>query len=158
MMYMKIKQIIVTTSILASIWACQNQSNEVTTDLVSNPINADGTIDSVNVPKFKFETETFDFGTITQGEKVSFTFRFTNVGKGNLIISAANGSCGCTVPEYPKKPIAEGEQGEIKVTFDSEGKSGKQQKTVTLVANTYPNQKILYIVGEILAPNKQESK
>lgn len=152
------KKIIVSTFILASLSACNTANNEFSTDMVNNPMNADGTIDSVNVPKFKFETETFDFGTITQGEKVSFTFRFTNVGKGNLIISAANGSCGCTVPEYPKKPIAEGEQGQINVTFDSEGKSGKQQKTVTIVANTYPNQKVLYVVGEILAPASQENK
>ncbi len=152
------KKIIVSTSILVSLWACNSNNNQVSTDLVKNPVNADGTIDTVNVPKFKFETDTFNFGTITQGEKVSFTFRFTNVGKGNLIISAANGSCGCTVPEYPKKPIAEGEQGQINVTFDSEGKSGKQQKTVTLVANTYPNQKILYVVGDIIAPAAQENK
>lgn len=151
------KRIFVSTIILAVFWACKNGNNEVSTDLVFNPINADGTIDSVNVPKFKFETDTFNFGTIIQGEKVSYTFRFTNVGKGNLIISAANGSCGCTVPEYPKRPIGEGEKGEINVTFDSEGKSGKQQKTVTIVANTYPNQKILYVVGEIIAPSAPEN-
>jgi hypothetical protein len=151
------KKIIFSTFILASLWACKNGNNEVTTDLVNNPFKANGTIDSVNVPKFQFETDTFNFGTITQGEKVTYTFRFTNVGKGNLIISAANGSCGCTVPEYPKKPIAEGEKGEITVTFDSEGKSGMQQKTVTIVANTYPNQKILYLVGNVLAPTTQEN-
>jgi hypothetical protein len=147
------KKIIVLTLIISTFWACKNTgSGEVSTDLVSNPLNADGSIDTINVAKFTFESETYDFGTITQGEKVAFTFRFKNSGKKDLIISAANGSCGCTVPDYPKKPIAPGEEARIDVTFDSEGKSGKQQKTITIVANTYPNQKILYLTGEILAP------
>ena len=80
------------------------------------------------------------------------TFRFKNVGQSNLIISSAQGSCGCTVPEWPKEPIAPGAEGKIEVTFNSTGKQGLQNKTVTLVANTIPNTKVIVIKGEVLAP------
>lgn len=95
-------------------------------------------VDTVNVSKFKFEENEFDFGNIKEGEIVKHTFKFTNVGVVDLLISSARGSCGCTIPEYPKDPIAVGESGEIEVQFNSKGKSGANQKFVSIVANTYP--------------------
>ncbi|MDQ3192310.1 MAG: DUF1573 domain-containing protein, partial [Bacteroidota bacterium] len=95
---------------------------------------------------------TYDFGVITQGEKISFSYKFKNTGKTNLIITSAKGSCGCTVPEYPKKPIAPNGEGKIEVVFDSDGKSGKQNKTVTILSNTYPATTVLNLTGEIIAP------
>ena len=97
------------------------------------------------------------FGEISQGEKVKRMFKFTNVGKSSLIISDAKGSCGCTVPLWPKEPIAPGEEAEIEVVFDSNGKSGHQKKTVTLVANTVPNTMLLVIEGDVLAPETQKT-
>ena len=128
---------------------------EITTDLVNNPASA--TVDSTSdeLPVFEFASEIHDFGTISQGEKVSYSFRFKNSGKTDLIISSAKGSCGCTVPEYPKNPIAPGEEGKIDVVFDSDGKSGKQNKTITIVANTYPSTKVLTIAGEVIAPEAE---
>ena len=79
-------------------------------------------------------------------------FKFTNVGKSNLLISDAKGSCGCTVPLWPKNPIAPGEEAEIEVVFNSNGKSGHVKNTVTLVANTVPNIMILAIEGDVLVP------
>ena len=64
--------------------------------------------DNKNAPDFKFDVEEFNFGTIKQGEKVSYDFNFANVGKEPLIITEAHGSCGCTVPTTPKEPIAPG--------------------------------------------------
>jgi hypothetical protein len=125
---------------------------KVTTDLINIPATATGDADAEKAPKIEFESDTFDFGVISQGEKVSHTFKFKNSGKSNLIISSAKGSCGCTVPEYPKKPIAPGESGEISVVFDSEGKSGKQNKSVTVLANTFPSTTVISITGEIIAP------
>ncbi len=105
-----------------------------------------------NIPVTTMEVSNpeYDFGVITQGEKVSFEYLVKNTGKEPLIISKAKGSCGCTVPKWPKEPIAPGETAEIKVTFSSKGKKGKQRKRVTLTANTDPVQTYLTLMGEIL--------
>ncbi len=100
------------------------------------------------------ETE-FDFGTIDEGEKVSHVYKFTNTGEEPLIISNAKGSCGCTVPKWPKDPIAPGEKGEILVEFNSKNKKNKQSKRVTITANTNPTQSFLTIKGDVTPdPNK----
>src|SRR5438067_613443 len=72
-----------------------------------------------NAPEFKFTVEKYNFGTIKQGESVNYDFDFSNTGKDPLIITEAHGSCGCTVPQWPKDPIKKGEKGQIKVTFNS---------------------------------------
>ena len=100
----------------------------------------------------KFDSNEFDYGVIDQGEKVTHVYKFTNTGAEPLIISNAKGSCGCTVPQWPKDPIMPGTDGEIKVQFDSKGKRGKQSKRVTITANTEPAQTFLTIKGEINAP------
>jgi len=82
-----------------------------------------------------FNEKEYNFGTIKQGDKASHFFTFKNTGKYNLIISRAIGSCGCTIPEYPKTPILPGKSGKMKVSFNSKGKSGKQTKTVSVYAN-----------------------
>lgn len=89
-------------------------------------------------PKFKFEHEEFDFGTIKEGEVVSHTFKFTNVGESPLIIQNASASCGCTVPKWTKEPVPVGGTGEIQVQYDSKNKSGIENKTVNITANTIP--------------------
>jgi len=98
---------------------------------------------------FEFEESTFDFGTIDAGEKVSHVFKFTNTGDNPLLIKNAKGSCGCTVPKWPKAPIMPGETGEILVEYNSKGKKGLETKRVTLTANTDPAQTFLTITGEV---------
>ncbi len=150
-------------AVSASLYSCnQNkESNKKTADkidpaeVVQNPATASGNTSTLAGPAFKFAEETHDFGKIVEGEKVSYSFKFTNSGNANLIISSASGSCGCTVPEWPKEPIAPGKDAVINVIFNSEGKSGKQNKTVTLVANTVPNTKVLTITGEVEAVTKK---
>jgi hypothetical protein len=126
------------------------------TEVVNNPATAEGetaTMDpNAEVPEFTFEKEVHDFGTIVQGEKVAYSFKFKNTGKADLIITSAKGSCGCTVPEYPVEPIAPGAEGVIDVVFNSDGKSGQQNKKVTIVANTVPNTKVLAINGMVEVP------
>jgi len=102
----------------------------------------------------EFEESEFDWGTITQGDKVSYIFKFTNTGNEPLIIKNAKGSCGCTVPQWPKAPIAPGEQGEINVVFNSKGKMGSQNKRVTITANTDPGMTFLNVKGEIIKDEK----
>ena len=90
-----------------------------------------------NAPVMTFDKTIHDFGTIQEGERVETLFTFTNTGKSDLVIVDARGSCGCTVPEYPKNtPIAPGATGQIRVSFDSSNKPNLQQKTVTISANT----------------------
>lgn len=96
-----------------------------------------------------FSEERFNFGTVAAGEKVQHNFKIKNTGKEPLIISNASSSCGCTVPEWPKEPIAPGKSGEIQVVFDSNGKSGAQSKRVTIVANTNPPESFLYLEGDV---------
>ncbi len=90
------------------------------------------------LPSFEFAEESHDFGSIVEGEVVEHTFKFKNTGEAPLIISSATASCGCTVPLWPKEPIPVGEDGEIQVRFNSTKKSGVQNKTITITANTYP--------------------
>ena len=101
---------------------------------------------SGNLAEIEFNKSNHDFGEISDGDIVETSFSFTNVGSSDLIISNASGSCGCTVPEYPKdQPIKPGESGVIKVKFDSSNKPGLQRKTVTLVTNTSAGKQLLNI-------------
>lgn len=102
-----------------------------------------------NKPIMKFESIVHDFGTITEGDKVETIFAFKNTGKTDLVINDAKGSCGCTVPEYPKTPLKSGETGIIKVSFNSAHKTGNQTKTVTLFTNTENKTEILTIKAAI---------
>ena len=86
-------------------------------------------------PEMVFEETSFSFGDIHQGDKVVHIFKFKNKGKAPLVISNATATCGCTIPEYPKEPVAPGRKGEIKVEFNSAGKMGQQNKVVTITHN-----------------------
>jgi hypothetical protein len=96
-----------------------------------------------------FEETEFDFGTVKEGEKVSHVYKFKNTGDEPLILSNAKGSCGCTVPEWPREPIAPGEEGEIKVEFNSRNKKGKRNQKVTITANTNPPQTFIFLKGKV---------
>ncbi len=134
--------------------SCGEKETAETIDsaVIANPISAEGAAeaDPNKLPQMTFDKEFHDFGKITAGEKVTYSFKFTNTGKADLIISTAAGSCGCTVPEFPKEPIKPGKSGFIKVQFNSEGRSGVQEKQVTIVANTIPNTNELKIRSEVI--------
>jgi hypothetical protein len=130
-----------------SFTSCNN--NRISSDVIENPNTANGKGDLSRLPSFKFEEESHDFGKIVQGETVSYPFKFKNVGKSDLVISDVSSSCGCTVPSYPKTPIHPGQEATIKVTFNSAGKHGFQNKNIVIVANTQPNTLILRIKAEV---------
>lgn len=119
--------------------------------------------DVKNMAEFKFDEEKpdslksveFNFGTIKQGDVINHEFSFTNTGKEPLIITESHGSCGCTVPQWPKEPIKKGEKGVIKVTFNSAGKMGMQDKTVTITSNAKSNPKIIHLKGTVEKPAEQ---
>lgn len=106
-------------------------------------------VDSANAPIMKFETESYNFGKVASGDKVEYEYKFTNTGKSPLVIAEATATCGCTVPEWPKKPVLPGESNSIKVSFDTNNKTGMQDKLITVTANTVPAQTVVHLVGEV---------
>jgi hypothetical protein len=113
-----------------------------------------------NAPVMTFDKTIHDFGSIQEGDRVETLFTFTNTGKSDLVIVDARGSCGCTVPEYPKNtPIAPGASGQIRVSFDSSNKPNLQQKTVTISANTDSGRETIRIKALVQAdPVKQQQR
>jgi len=108
-------------------------------------------VDAANAPVMKFDKDLHDFGKIKTGDKVTWEFKFTNTGKSPLIITDAVATCGCTKPEWPHTPIKPGDNGAIKVTFNSAGKMGLQDKMITITANTAPAQNMVHLIGEVLS-------
>ncbi|MCZ2357333.1 MAG: DUF1573 domain-containing protein [Bacteroidia bacterium] len=102
-------------------------------------------------PAIVFAQNTYNFGKATQGEVVKYTFKFTNTGKSDLILSNVQASCGCTTPSWSRDPIKPGNSGEIQVAFNTAGKMGPQKKAVTITANTEPAVTMIYIEGEVTA-------
>lgn len=152
---MKTVKILLPCIVAVLLTSCESASEkQLTTEVVQNPQTA-AALDVTTLPIIKFEEEVYDFGKISQGEKVKHAFKFRNIGKSDLIITSARGSCGCTVPDWPKNPIPAGEEGVVNVEFDSEGKSGVQHKQVTVVANTQPNTTVFAVKGEVIAPEKK---
>ena len=103
------------------------------------------------LPVMEFQTMDHDFGTITEGQVVEYTDAFKNTGAAPLIIQGAQGSCGCTVPDWTKEPIPAGGTGFVKAKFDSNGKPNIQNKTVTVTANTWPKQTVLRFKAMVTA-------
>ncbi len=108
------------------------------------------------LPVATFETTDHDFGTINEGQKVSHTYKIKNTGEAPLIIQSAQPSCGCTVPDWTKEPIPVGGTGFVKAEFDSNGKPGIQNKTITVTANTWP--KITTVRFKAMVTPKAEQK
>ncbi len=103
-----------------------------------------------NAPKIVFSQTEYDFGTIKQGDRVTYEYKFKNEGKSDLIIRKVKATCGCTVPNPEKMVIKPGEESFIKATFNSSGKKGHQSKPITITTNDPNNSSaILKIVGNV---------
>jgi hypothetical protein len=118
-------------------------------DAAAMPVNTNKENTDVTGEKAQitFATTEYKFGEVKEGEKVNYKFKFKNTGKAPLIIQDAKASCGCTVPSYTKDPIAVDSEGEIAVSFDSQGKPGTQSKTVTVTSNGSDSPITLTITG-----------
>ena len=106
----------------------------------------------VDGPKIKFKENSFDFGEITQGDVVEHTFEFENVGTQSLVINDVRTTCGCTVPKWPREPLAPGESASMTVQFSSRGKVGMQNKVITVISNSTSQQDRVMIKTNILMP------
>ncbi len=122
----------------------QNDAPENKEVVTAAPIEIDG-----KTASFAFDETEFNFGEAKEGDLVKHTFTFTNTGEIPLVIESASASCGCTVPSYPKEPIAPGAKSKIDVEFDTKGKAGVQNKTVTITANTNPSIFTLKLSGTV---------
>ncbi|MBK8787240.1 MAG: DUF1573 domain-containing protein [Chitinophagaceae bacterium] len=96
----------------------------------------------------------YNFKTVTDGEKVMYSYRFKNIGTKPLVIVEATASCGCTVPQKPEKPILPGETGFIKIVFDSKGRVGEAHKTISVISNAKPEFPTLILTGNVVAKEK----
>jgi len=153
-----IKNITAGLCLAIALAACNQTSTQqqaTTTDTGSKAANK---VNATTAAAMKFETEAHDFGKIKQGDKVTYEFKYTNTGKSPLIISDAYATCGCTTPEIEKKPIQPGASSFVKVTFDSAGKSGLQDKLITVVANTVPAENRVHLTGEVLTEKPAADK
>ena len=138
---------------LCVLTACEDKTEgKLSTDLVTSPKSATETSDKQAA--IKFDKEEHDFGTLLQGEVVSYSFHFTNVGNMPLIVSEVGSSCGCTVGDYPREPIAPGKTGSIKVTYNSAGHHGFQSRYLTVMTNTNPAKTTLRIKGKVLTTDQ----
>ena len=115
------------------------------TDLINNPNTADKDSKQVPMPILTFDKKMHDFGRLSQGESIAYSFKFTNTGNADLLISNCDASCGCTVADFPKKPMKPGEIGYITVSFNSAGKYGQEEQFVEVMANTQPSKTQLVI-------------
>jgi len=128
----------------------------VSPKLVTNPITASGKKDTGSLPVMVFDQTKHDFGMMVQGEKLSYTFKFTNTGGSDLIISDVSSTCGCTLPDWTKSPVKPGEQGKVEVIFNSAGKTGSVSKSVRLLTNAQPNTTELEITAEVYVPDSKK--
>jgi len=140
------KKFFVLAFAVASFAACQQSKSSVTTD---STVAATKTVAPENAAVISFESGMYNFGKISQGEKVNHEFKFKNTGKSPLIITNATATCGCTTPDIPKAPIKPGESGVIKVVFNSTGKMGMQDKIVTITSNANPETTEVHLIGEV---------
>jgi len=124
-----------------------NLENQETTNLEFSAEEVP--VDTANAPIVELENDTYSFGEVKEGEKVTHEYIFTNTGKTPLIISSVRASCGCTTPNYPKQPIKPGEQSKIEVVFDSSNQPGLQHKVITMISNAHPSQTIFHLKGEV---------
>lgn len=125
--------------------AAANNAVAATTEAVENALPTGPTT------VMTFAETDFNFGTVAEGEKVSHTYKFKNTGDEPLILSNAKGSCGCTVPKWPREPIPVGGTGEVVVEFNSQGKVGDRNQKVTITANTNPATSIIMLSGKVEA-------
>ena len=146
--------LILSLGALLLLAACnsRNDNGKLSTDLVTNPKSASQPSDKE--PAITFDKTEHDFGTLLQGEVVTYSFHFTNTGNAPLLISNVNTSCGCTVADFSREPINPGKDGYIKASYNSKGHHGLQTRSLTVVANTNPSQTTLRMKGTVQTPDQ----
>lgn len=117
----------------------------------NNPgsVSSPGNRSDTGTAAISFKEYEHNFGKVAEGEKIGYVFTFENKGTTDLVVIAANTSCGCTIPKFSKNPVAPGGSGSIEVIFDTSGRSGIQTKTVSVHSNARVPVVILKIIAEV---------
>ena len=149
-----IKGLFVAMMAVALMASCNGNKgeSELSTDLVTSPKSASQS--SEKKAAIAFDKVEHDFGTILQGEVVTYSFHFTNTGSAPLLITSVSTSCGCTVGDYPRTPIDPGKDGVVKATYNSRGHHGVQTRTLKVVSNTIPNTTVLRLKATVQTPDQ----
>jgi hypothetical protein len=131
-------QLVIVVFMLGCVSCGNRNKGEFDSSIVNIPVSADGKDTKTRMPQIEFERTHHDFGKLIQGEKVSFTYKFKNVGNAMLVISSVSPGCNCTVAQFTQTPVAPGETGSVTVNFNTETKKGLVNSTIVVQANTYP--------------------
>src|SRR5512133_1747732 len=134
----RFKSLYIIVVLFLLIWQCTGKTGKNT-----------GTGVNAGTPEMAFSEYEHDFGKVSEGEKVSYLFRFENKGSGDLVIASVMTTCGCTVTKYDRKPIHPGASGTIEAVFDTTGRDGMQTKTITVNSNAPVPVILLKITAEV---------
>jgi hypothetical protein len=145
-----VKKYILFLSVLITVISCDSRHK----DKIAGDVAAQTALALKDTTTVQIIDSIYDFGKVTDGEKVEFSYRFKNTGTKPLVIVNASASCGCTVPQKPEKPILPGEIGFIKIVFASKGRVGNAHKTFTVESNANPGIPQLVLTGDVLAKEK----
>ena len=147
---MRIKYIISVLVLSIALTSCKNDNaaSKINKSNLKTAMNRDAEIKKGS-PKVSFSKNEYDFGTVKEGEVIETSFVLTNTGNSDLVITDAKASCGCTVPEWPRTPVKAGDNAVIKVKFNTNGKTNRQIKTVTLYTNTVKGTETLKLKGTV---------
>jgi len=127
----------------------ESTSEGVGTVEIMDTGNAEETVSGGSVGVLDLESDSYDFGKVTEGTRVEHVFTFINTGEAPLIISQVSASCGCTTPEYSTHPVIPGQEGTVKVVFDSNGQVGQQHKVISVLSNGAAKVTLLHLRGEV---------
>ena len=153
----RLSNILFIFAMFLAMTACNQDNGHLSTDLINNPSSADEKSNKEQQPKIVFKNTEHDFGKVIDGEIVTYSFEFTNKGDGDLVITSVDADCGCTVAEYPEKPLKPGEKGYIDLQFDSKHRQGFNHKTATVLTNAVPNKVQLDIKAKVYQPHNTDS-
>jgi len=145
----KILSFALAATLLLAACGAKKDHDDISVDIIKNPNSAQGYDNKAKMPVMTFDSELHDFGRLSAGENISYSFHFRNTGNADLVISSTSATCGCTVADYPKGRIAPGADGYVTVTFNSAGKSGQQYQEVTVVSNAQPARNKLKITAQV---------
>ena len=140
-------KLIVSICICCLIFSCNIRNTKNNQDVMAGNTTAQFT-DTTTVQLIDSD---YNFGNVTDGDKVEYSYRFRNTGNKPLVIASAVASCGCTVPEKPEEPIKPGKVGFLKVVFNSKGRVGEVHKTITVTSNAYPKFPELKLTGQVVS-------
>lgn len=149
-MKISMRGLFLIAALASALAACNQEDKEASlpSDIVKNPATAQSGEKGTGAI-ITFEKDEVDFGKIKEGVIINHSFSFKNTGDADLLVTNAKASCGCTIPEYDKRPVPPGGTGKIKIRFDSKGRPGINQKYVKVYANTDPNETELTFKAEV---------